>query len=108
RARREAEQTAAARRRILTGGPKPLSAFGVLDPEAFRLFLALLGDALAALGPTGDTAAVHTSDGALTVTLTRTPGARLAVISTPDGELVGPDHLVEIGSAADGAMDGAP
>lgn len=32
RARQEAEQTAAARRRILTDGPRPLSAFGELDP----------------------------------------------------------------------------
>jgi len=99
RARQEAEQTAAARRRILTGGPKPLSAFGVLDPESFRLFLGLLGDALAAMGPTASTAQVHTSDGELTVTLTRTPGAGLAVISTPDGALAGPDHLVDIASA---------
>src|SRR5699024_4580196 len=48
-ARQEAEQTAAARRRILTDGPRPLSAFGELEPTAFRLFLGLLGDALAAM-----------------------------------------------------------
>lgn len=100
-ARQQAEQTAAARRRILTAGPQPLSAFGELDPEAFQLFLGLLGDALAALGPHGSTAQVHTSDGELTVTLTRIPGARTMVIATPDGELSGPDHLVDIASAVD-------
>jgi uncharacterized protein (TIGR02677 family) len=101
RAREEAEQTAAARRRILTHGPRPLSAFGALDPDAFRLFIGLLGDALAAMGPGAHTAQVHTSDGELTVTLRRVPGAGLAVIRTPDGELSGPDHLVDIASAVE-------
>lgn len=106
RARAENEQTAAARRRILTDGPRPLSEFGLLDPDAFRLFLGLLGDALAAMGPQGTRSQVHTSDGELTVTLTRIPGARVAVIRTPDGELSGPDHLVDIASATD--APGAP
>lgn len=101
RARLEAEQTAAARRRILTDGPRPLSAFGELDPAAFRLFLGLLGDALAAMGPQAHTAQVHTSDGELTVILTRIPGAATAVIATPDGALTGPDHLVDIASSVD-------
>jgi uncharacterized protein (TIGR02677 family) len=101
RARQEAEQTAAARRRILTDGPRPLSAFGELDPEAFRLFLGLLGDGLAAMGPRSTTSRVYTSDGELTVILTRIPGAGPAVIATPDGELSGPDHLVDIASAVD-------
>jgi uncharacterized protein (TIGR02677 family) len=99
RARQEAEQTAAARRRILTRGPRRLSAFAELDPEAFRLFLGLLGDGLAAMGPTAETARVHTSDGELTVTLTRVAGAEWAVLRTVDGELTGPDHLIDIVSA---------
>jgi uncharacterized protein (TIGR02677 family) len=107
RARREVEQTEAARRRILTNGPRPLSAFGELDPEAFQLFLGLLGDALAAMKPQGTTSQVHTSDGELTVTLTRIPGMGTAVITTPGGELSGPDHLVDIGSAADAAEVGS-
>jgi uncharacterized protein (TIGR02677 family) len=101
RAREEAEQTAAARRRILTHGPRRLSAFGELDPEAFRLFIGLLGDALAAMGPGADTAQVHTSDGDLTVTLRRMSGAGIAVIRTSGGELSGPDHLVDIASAVE-------
>lgn len=103
-ARHENEQTAAARRRILTDGPKPLSAFGELDPEAFRLFLGLLGDALAAMGPEASAARVHTADGELTVTLTRIPEARTMVITTSDGELSGPDHLVDIASAVDASI----
>lgn len=98
-AQREADQTSAARHRILTDGPRPLSAFGELDPEAFRLFLGLLGDALGGMGPQTTTSQVHTSDGELTVTLTRVPEAGIAVIQTPDGDLRGPDHLVDIASA---------
>lgn len=97
--RREAEQTAAARYRILTDGPQPLSHFGELDPEAFRLFLGLLGDALGAMGPDAATTQVFTSDGELTVTLSKIPGAPAITITTPDGELTGPDYLVDIASA---------
>jgi uncharacterized protein (TIGR02677 family) len=105
RARQEAEQTGAARRKLLTGGPRPLSAFEELDPASFRLFLALLGDALAAMGPRAATAQVHTSDGELTVTLSRVPDAGVAVIVTPDGELTGPDHLVDIASSVEDGGD---
>ncbi len=101
RARLEAEQTAAARHRILTHGPRRLSAFGELDPQAFRLFLALLGDALSAMTPTSTTAEVQTSDGELTVRLTRPTDVRIAVIRTPDGELRGPDYVVDIASVAE-------
>lgn len=95
----ESAQTAAARQRILTAGPQPLSSFGELDPQAFRLFLGLLGDALGAMGPEDEVAQVHTSDGELTVTLTRIPGTGEMRIATPDGVLTGPDHLVDIASA---------
>jgi len=98
-ARLEAEQTSAARCRILTDGPRSLSAFGELDPQAFRLFLGLLGDALGAMGPQASTSQVHTSDGEATVTLTRRPDAGVAVIRTTEGDLWGPDHLVDIASA---------
>lgn len=104
RARHENEQTAAARRRILTGGPKPLSSFGVLDEESFTLFLALLGDALSSMGPAATSSQVQTSDGELTVTLIRTDGEGIARIATPYGELSGPDHLVDIASAVEEAV----
>lgn len=96
RAREQAEQTAAARRRVATDGPVRLSAFGVLDRDAFRLFLALLGDGLAALGPGHDRAEVYTSDGGLRVRITRVPGAGHATLRTVDGDLSGPDHEVDI------------
>ncbi|HET6624813.1 MAG TPA: TIGR02677 family protein [Nocardioidaceae bacterium] len=108
RARHEAQQTAAARQRILTHGPQPLSSFGVLEPETFRLFLGLLGDALGAMGPAASTSQVHTSDGELSVTLTRQPGSGIAVIRTTDGTLHGPDHLVDIASAIQVPLDQEP
>lgn len=98
-ARLEAEQTAAARRRILTDGPQPLSAFGELDVESFHLFLGLLGDALGSMGPQDRVSQVQTADGELTVTLTRISGGGTAAIHTPGGVLRGPDHLVDIASA---------
>jgi uncharacterized protein (TIGR02677 family) len=100
--RRESEQTAAARRRILTDGPRPLSAFGELDTDAFGLFLGLLGDALAAMGPGAERSQVHTSDGQLTVTLSRLPDADTMVLTTPHGRFSGPDHLVDIASSVTG------
>jgi uncharacterized protein (TIGR02677 family) len=100
RARAEAQQTAAARRRILTGGPRRLSDFAELDAEAFPLFLALLGDGLAALLPGADRAEVQTSDGELRITLARIDGAGEATVRTPVGTLTGPDLLVDIAEAA--------
>lgn len=102
--RRESEQTAAARRRILTDGPRPLSAFGELDTDAFGLFLGLLGDALAAMGPRAERSQVHTSDGQLTVTLSRLPDADAMVLTTPHGRFSGPDHLVDIASSVAGDL----
>ncbi len=96
RAREEAAQTAAARRRILTHGPRRLSAFGELDPDAFRLFLGLLGDGLAALGPRGTRSEVQTSDGELRIILVRTEDDGEAMLRTPHGTLTGPDLLVDI------------
>ncbi|HEY8720672.1 TIGR02677 family protein [Pengzhenrongella sp.] len=96
RAREQSEQTAAARRRVLTDGPVPLSGFSVLDRESFRLFLALLGDGLAALRPGGATAEISTSDGGLRLVITPLPDAPPMSLRTVDGTLSGPDHLVDI------------
>ncbi|MBK5249513.1 MAG: TIGR02677 family protein [Actinomycetales bacterium] len=96
RARAESEQTAAARRRILTDGPVRVSTFARLDPEAFRLFLALLGDGLSLLHPGRDAAEVHTSDGGLRLVITRIPDAPPARLRTEHGSLTGPDHQVDI------------
>ncbi|ABD10466.1 conserved hypothetical protein [Frankia casuarinae] len=95
-AAREAEQAASARARLATDGPVLLSQLGVLDRQAFRLFLGLLGDALAAR-LAGDTEVETTSsDGTVLIRLTLVPGGGVARIETEDGVLDGPEHTVEI------------
>ncbi|HEX9030819.1 MAG TPA: TIGR02677 family protein [Streptosporangiaceae bacterium] len=93
---REAAETAAARRRLRTTGPTLLSDLGVLDPRAFRLFLALLGDALAARHPGDTEVKTVTSDGTLEMRLRLVPDGGTATIRTADGLLTGPEHVIEI------------
>jgi uncharacterized protein (TIGR02677 family) len=96
RAKQEAAETAAARRRLDTGGPVLLSGLDVLDPRAFRLFLALLGDALAARKPGGTEVKTVTSDGTLEVRLSLVPDGGTATVRTADGLFTGPEHVIEI------------
>ncbi|WP_274036930.1 TIGR02677 family protein [Actinacidiphila cocklensis] len=95
-ARKQAEQTAAARARLATPGPVRLSEVDELDGDAFRLFLLLLGDALAAWRPGTETVSTTTNDGTMEIRLTRLPGGGTAEIRTLDGVFRGPEHLVEI------------
>lgn len=95
-ARREAAETAAAREALATSHPTRLSDLGELDPLAFRCFLALLGDALAARVPGRRVVETTTSDGTLSVRLTALDDGGRAEIRTPDGIFRGPDQLVEI------------
>src|SRR5262249_17926088 len=95
-AEREAAETAAARRRLGTAGPTLLSALDVLDTRAFRLFLALLGDALAARMPGDTEVKTVTSDGTLEVRLSLVPDGGAATSRTAGGLLTGPDHGSEI------------
>ena len=68
----------------------------MLDTRAFRLFLALLGDVLAAR-KLGDTEIkTTTSDGTLEVRLSMVPGGGTATLHTADGIFTGPEHVVEI------------
>jgi uncharacterized protein (TIGR02677 family) len=92
----ERAQTEAARRRLGTGRPTRLRDLGALDRDEFALFLGLLGDALAA-GPPGP-GGIHTttSDGTLAITLEPTGDGATAEISTPDGVLRGPDHVITV------------
>jgi uncharacterized protein (TIGR02677 family) len=92
----EAAETAAARRQLATTGPTLLSDLGMLDPRAFRLFLALLGDALTARKPGDTEVKIMTSDGTLEVRLSLVPDGGTATIRTGDGLLTGPEHVVEI------------
>ncbi|MER7672855.1 TIGR02677 family protein [Kitasatospora sp. NPDC096128] len=95
-ARKQAEQTAAVRARLATRGQVRLSDLDVLDREAFRLFLLLLGDALSAWRPGTESVSTTTNDGTMEIRLTRVRGGGIAEISTLDGVLWGPEHLVEI------------
>ena len=95
-ARKQAEQTAAARARLSTRGEVRLSDLGQLDTEAFRLFLQLLGDALARLRPGAERLVATTNDGTMEIRMTRVPQARTVEIRTADGVLSGPEHMVEI------------
>lgn len=99
-AEREAAELASARQRLATDGPILLSQLRELDAATFRLFLGLLGDALATRLP-GDTEVKTTSaDGSMEVRLSLVPdgadGAGEVAIRTEDGVLRGPEHIIEI------------
>ncbi len=95
-AEQEAIQTAEARRRLRTNGPTLLSDLEVLDPRTFRLFLALLGDALAVRAPGDTEVKTVTSDGTMEVRLQLVPDGGTAAIRTEDGMFTGPEHVIEI------------
>lgn len=95
-AAREALETSAARQRLRTTGPTLLSELGELDTRAFRLFLALLGDALAARLPGDTEVTTTTSDGTMEIRLSLVPDGDIVRIPTEDGVLRGPQHVVEI------------
>ncbi|MFC8903592.1 TIGR02677 family protein [Micromonospora sp. NPDC057140] len=108
RVRREAEQTASARAALATPGPIPLSALTALDPVEFRLFLQLLGDALAGCGPDWSEVSTTTSDGTMAVRLCRVDDAPLVRLVTADGVLTGPEHVIEIIDLAAATESGDP
>ena len=95
-AARQAAETAAARAALVTSRPTRLGDVGTLDPAAFALFLALLGDALTARVPGRRSVTTTTSDGTMLVRLTALDGGRVAEVRTPAGVFRGPDHLIEI------------
>lgn len=92
----EAAQAAAARARLATGRRCRLSDLGDLDPQAFGLFLDLLGEALTRKVRPGDLVETRSADGTLEILLEPTGDGATAVIRTPDGELSGPDHWLVI------------
>ncbi len=95
-AAKQSEQTAAARARLATERPTKLGELGELDPDAFGLFLSLLGDALAARRPDRREVATTTVDGTLAVRLVALADAVPVEIQTPAGIFRGPDHVIEI------------
>jgi uncharacterized protein (TIGR02677 family) len=92
----EAHQVDAARRRLATGQPMRLSELGEFDAHAFRLFLALLGDALAEQSGPDKIVERLTGDGLLRIRLEPLGADTRAVIRTPHGEFAGRDHLITI------------
>jgi len=96
RAAAETEQTTAARARLVTEQPMHLSDIGHLDPAAFSLFLALLGDALSAQRPGEREIRTTTGDGSLEIRLVPVSGGAPVEISTDAGVFRGPDHVLQI------------
>lgn len=92
----ESRQVEAARRRLATGRATRLSDLGELDPQAFGLFLSLLGEALTEQA--GPDAAVErqTGDGLLHLRLEPLAPDSHARIVTPAGVFAGRDHLLVI------------
>ncbi|KQP38788.1 TIGR02677 family protein [Pseudorhodoferax sp. Leaf274] len=92
----EHAQIEAARQRLATDRPVKLSELGALDPHAFGLFLALLGEALAAQPDPEASVEQASGDGLLRIRLQPlAPGSR-AEIHTPAGVFSGRDHLLTI------------
>ncbi len=99
RVEREAAEIAEARRLLATDGPVLLSELAGpdgLDPRAFRLFLSVLGDALAARRPGSTTTTATSGDGSMEIRLKLVDADRVVVVRTADGVLSGPEHVVEI------------
>lgn len=86
----------AARRRLATGVPVRLSELAELDDPSFRLFLTLLGDALARSRPGEPSVETSSADGTLSIALTATADGTVASIPTSAGLFTGPDHILEI------------
>ncbi|MFE7315777.1 TIGR02677 family protein [Streptomyces sp. NPDC057555] len=106
-AAKQAAETAAARARLATDGIVRLSGLGELDPISFRLFLQLLGDALATWRP-GMTHTVATSnDGSMEIRLTAVTDGSTAEVRTPGGVFRGPDHTIEIVDLTEGQEEGS-
>jgi uncharacterized protein (TIGR02677 family) len=92
----EATQTEAARAYLATGREARLSDFGRLDAPAFRMFLALLGEALAAQTNPNEPVERQTGDGTLVVRLVPLQPESHAELETELGRFCGRDHRILI------------
>jgi uncharacterized protein (TIGR02677 family) len=92
----EAAQTESARNRLATDRDIRLSELGKLDAPSFRLFLGLLGEALAAQTDPNEPVERLTSDGTLSVRLVPLEPGSHAEIQTDLGRFCGRDHRVLI------------
>jgi uncharacterized protein (TIGR02677 family) len=96
RVAQEAAQTEAARAFLATNRETRLSELGRLDAQAFRLFLTLLGEALAAQTNPDDPVERQTGDGTLAVRLVPLAPDSRAILETELGRFCGRDHRVLI------------
>ncbi len=92
----EAQQVEAARLRLATGRPTRLSELGVLDPQAFNLFLGLLGEALTEQNGPEASVERQTGDGLMRIRLEPLGAETRAEIRTSHGVFSGRDHLITI------------
>ena len=92
----EAAQTERARQRLVTDRETRLSELGRLDTAAFRLFLTLLGEALATQTDPDEPVERLTSDGTLTVRLVPLEPGSQAEIQTDLGCFRGRNHRILI------------
>ncbi|MEW6169872.1 MAG: TIGR02677 family protein, partial [Pseudomonadota bacterium] len=92
----QSAQLARARARLTRAGCTRLSQLGVLDADTFRLFLSLLGEALASQQRPDQPVERGSADGLMRVRLVPLPDGGEAVIETELGRFAGRDHLIEI------------
>ena len=92
----ERAQVEAARALLATGTATRLSQLGRLDAHAFHLFLALLGEALAAQASPDQPVTRQTADGLLQIRLEPLSAGSHAQIETELGVFAGRDHLITI------------
>ena len=92
----EVAQTEAARTRLATNRELRLSELGELDAPAFKLFLGLLGEALASQTKPDEAVERQTGDGTLSIRLVPLDPASHAELNTALGRFCGRDHLIHI------------
>lgn len=96
RVAQEAAQTEAARAFLATNRETRLSELGRLDAQVFRLFLTLLGEALAAQTNPDEAVERQTGDGTLGIRLIPLEPASHAELETELGRFSGRDHRILI------------
>jgi uncharacterized protein (TIGR02677 family) len=92
----ETTQTEAARQYLIRLGHTRLSQMGILDARTFRLFLVLLGEALASQTDPEQPIERLTSDGSLSIQLIPLEAGSHATIETELGRFAGRDYQVFI------------
>lgn len=92
----EAQELVLVREQLLAKGPRRLAELGPLSRGQFRLFLELVGRALAKAGNGDGLIEGVSSDGSMRVRLEPAGAGGKAVLETEDGEFAGQDYWVRI------------